>query len=174
MNLLNCIMFVAYNFYFYFRSQYHSIGHNLIPTDGCLSVYWAVSNTVLSFMSMIKVISYCNVSESFSKMTILLSRVFVELVPFNAVYFGFVVFSAFMFTVSGTYIIDEVEKFNFMSPVLITFIKTFRLSIGELDPPSFDTWKNSEGRVFMSYWISFEYIFAAYVQIIIMLNFLIA
>lgn len=50
----------------------------------------------------------------------------------------------------------------------------YRNSIGDINMPSFETWENKPFHLVMVVWILFIFFLSSYLQIIVMLNFLIA
>lgn len=162
--------------YFYNRTHADNVEKPLIPFVGSKDIHymWSLSNNILALLAFMKIFSYLRASESLSKMTILITKVFVTLIPFNFVFFALSGIISITFILSGAAIHSSDDFPDHVPFGLSEGVQAFRNSIGDIAPPTFETWDDQEGGLIMVFWICLQFLLSSYIQNIILLNFLIA
>lgn len=103
----------------------------------------------------------------------LMTTINKDLVPFNVI-FGVIIFLfTFLFIISGTQISDD-KDFKSVPFGIAEVFQGYRNAIGDINMPSFDLWEGDKYHIIMVCWILLIFLGSSYLQIIVMLNFLIA
>ena len=136
---------------------------------------------IVLLQSCLKFLMLIRYNESFCYLVEMLVQVSKDIYPFLVVFFTFcAVFVLITYILEGGYP-DPDEVYNFMHPMIINCLQTFRNSIGDLKAPNYGRWiADDEKGPLTGYQYSimavtwFFFIANIFIMQIVLLNFLIA
>ena len=139
--------------------------------------FMSLFNIVLLILGTFKLLFYLRIFESFSNQISLIGYCLVDMIPFMVFFIGSIVVFSILFRICGMEIfLDDYAGFNTQSAYLVY---AYRNSIGDLSAPVYNFWlsqekNNPQFAWFMIKTIWFFWFFNQMVNLIILLNFLIA
>ena len=132
-------------------------------------------NTMMLLFSSIKLMYFLRIYNTCVQLLEVLVKVLEDIIPFTVFFFIFIVIITFEYHISGIIVkTGDYSHISFYYP-----LQVFRNAVGDPQPPTLDFWGNKEKQwpllsTIMVYFGWMVWILCIYLNMIILVNFLIA
>lgn len=138
-DLMNCGIYFIYFSFRFFDIDETIPGPKVLKKNSIyMLIFWVCLNSLLTIGTVIKLLFYARVFQNFNLLVSLVTNVLVDVKNFVYFYISWLILFSLLCKIIG-YEIDNGD-FAGLNKYAVIFIRMFRNSIGDIQPPIYNFW----------------------------------